>query len=140
MAPLPWKPLRFPLDLEQLERQIDEMFSSLIDEPWGRKRGGGAWEPAIDLYESDDAYFLEADLPGVLPSDVEIKVEGNDLLISGKRATAQLTQSAHGLRVERRHGSFSRRFRLEHPVDAARIECGCQEGIYHCRLPKKGTE
>lgn len=130
----PRKPTRL---IRDLEHQIDAMFDELIHEPWGRLAGAVEWQPEIDLYETEDAYILEADLPGVLPQDVEVRVDDHRLTIRGTRKSAELVDSAQGVFLERRHGSFSRRFSLEHAVDVEKIESRSEAGIYNVRLPKK---
>lgn len=134
MSMFPWKPLRLSLDLES---EIDRAFAELIDQPWGRSAAGQFWQPDIDVFETDDAYLIQADLPGVSVNDVEVQIEPGAVTISGTRRSANLFQSGHGIRLERRHGRFFRRFPLKHPVDADKVEVGHEEGIILIRLPKK---
>ncbi len=130
------RPLRLALDLD---RRIDEVFKKLIHEPWGRAFGGGGWRPAIDVFETDDAYLIEADIPGVAPENVEIRIEGRRLTIRGTRETVTWSRSQGGwsVQVERQHGDFSRTLELDHPVDIDRLEKKCDQGILRTRLPKK---
>lgn len=134
MSLFPWKPLRLPVDLEN---QIEQIFSELIHEPWGRTERLASWEPEIDVYETEDAYLIEADLPGVSPQDVDVSAEEHWVTISGTRRSTSLIQSAQGVLLERRHGSFSRRIFLGHPVDAEHVTLRHQEGVFHIHLPKK---
>ena len=69
----PIRPLRLSLDLD---RRIDQVFSELIHEPWGCDFGAAAWQPAVDVYETGDAYLIEVDIPGVPPENVEVQVDG----------------------------------------------------------------
>jgi HSP20 family protein len=130
----PLKPLQFTFDLE---RRIEQAFSELIHEPWGRGLAATAWQPAVDIHETDDAYLIEADLPGVTPEDMEIRLDGQRLTICGRRQSLAWTQSGRTLRVERAAGEFCRVLELEHPVDGARIDKQCHEGILRVRLPKR---
>jgi HSP20 family protein len=129
-----FKPLRLALDLE---RRIEEAFSKLIHEPWGKALASRLWQPAIDVYETDDAYFIEADLPGVAPNSVEIRLEGDRLSICGRRQSMAWAQSGRMLRLERASGEFCRVLELEHPVDCDRIEKQYEQGIFRARLPKR---
>ena len=128
----PWTPFALSLDIE---RKIDEAFSTLIDEPWGRL--SSAWQPAIDVLETHDAYLIEVDLPGVSPEQVEIHVEGNRLTIRGARHATLRAETARSLRVERTFGSFCRTLDLAHAVDPERLEKHVEHGILHARLPKR---
>lgn len=134
MSLMPWKPYRLMRDLE---RQIDDLFDELIHEPWGCFSGEDVWQPEIDIYETEDAYIIEADLPGVLAKDVEVTVDDHWVTIRGTRKTAELIESVQGIVLERRYGSFSRRFYLDQTVDPAKAESRCEQGIYKVRLPKK---
>ena len=134
MSLTPWRPHRLMRDLE---KQIDELFDEMIHEPWGSLSREVAWQPDIDLYETEDAYILEADLPGVLPKDVEVTVDDHWVTIRGTRRTAGLRESAQGMVLERRHGRFSRRLYLEKAVDPEHAESKYEEGIYKVLLPKK---
>ena len=132
----PLRPLRLALDLD---RRIDEVFTELIHEPWGRGFTTAIWQPAVDISETDDAYLIEADIPGVAPENVEIRVEGRRLTIRGTRDTVTWSRSQAGrtVLVERHHGHFSRTLELDHPVDLETIEKHFDQGILRARLPKK---
>ncbi|MFQ5730390.1 MAG: Hsp20/alpha crystallin family protein [Planctomycetaceae bacterium] len=133
MSQFPWKPIRLPGNLEQ---QIDQAFDELIRRRWGMGPAS-SWQPEIDVYETADAYLVEADVPGVMPEDIRVDVDGHSLTISGLRRTATVEQSAHSVRVERRQGRFSRRFHLEHSVDPTRVKRTHTEGTLHLVIPKR---
>ena len=132
----PLRPLRLALDLD---RRIDELFTELIHEPWGRAFGGGGWQPAVDVFETDDAYLIEADIPGVAPENVEVRVEGRRLTIRGTRESVTWSRSEAGrnVQIERQHGDFCRTLELDHPIDVDRLEKQFDQGILRARLPKK---
>jgi HSP20 family protein len=134
MANFPWKPLRMSLDLD---RQIEDVFSQIIHRPWGSLHAQTGWRPEIDLYETDDAYLIEADLPGVRPEEVAVRISDRWVTISGTRQLTTWSESAKGVSLERRSGSFTRTFRLEFPVDSERVERRQAEGIHQIRIPKK---
>jgi HSP20 family protein len=134
MLPVPWKPLR---RLSDLREQLEETFAELLHEPWRSTEGQEVWQPAIDIYETSDAYLVEADLPGVRPEDVEVRLQGRFLTICGSRQSDVTQRHEKGVHVERRYGKFCRTFMLEHPVDAGAVESRCEDGIYRIRLPKK---
>jgi HSP20 family protein len=133
MEPSRWKSIPISFDLE---KQVDALFSELVDRPWGKPPAHRLWEPEIDLYETADCYLIAVDLPGVPPAGVAVTIEDRQLIISGARRTASITQSAHGIRLERRQGSFLRRVLLPSRVDGEKIEQWFAEGILHIKLPK----
>lgn len=133
MSKFPWKPIRLPGNLEQ---QIDQAFDELIHRQWGMGPRA-SWQPDIDVYETADAYLVEADVPGVTPEDIQVHVEEHSLTISGSRRSDIVEQSAHSVRVERRKGEFSRRFYLEHAVDPSNVQRTHTEGTLHLVIPKR---
>jgi HSP20 family protein len=135
---MPQDPFPFKsLPIRNLEQQIDQAFDELIHGKWGLTSRSIVWEPAIDVYETPQDYLVEADVPGVAPDDIQVRIEDQWLTISGERRSSQVEQSAHGVRIERRKGSFFRRFYLEHPVDPQCVERTDQEGTLLLRIPKQ---
>lgn len=133
MASLPWKPLRL---LTDLNRQIEEAFADVIHQPWGREEESASWQPAIDVYETDDAYHVEADLPGVTPEDLQVRIQGQWITICGTRRSLKRIEQGRTVRIERAHGRFCRSFRLEHAIDPSKIETTYENGIYQILIPK----
>lgn len=123
--------------ISNLERDIEDAFASLIDGPWKRPHAGVTGWPATDLYETDEAYLLLADLPGVVPGDIELHVEGHQVVLYGLRWSTGFVRHDREVFVERTCGRFCRHFCLEMPVDAEGIEHGYENGIYWARLPKR---
>ena len=54
-----------PLPVQRLSQEVDRLFDELIHRPWGFGRTSDEWNPQLDLYETDTAFILEADLPGI---------------------------------------------------------------------------
>ena len=135
----PFQPTRLRLTIANLDRQIDELFSSLIRGPQRGAVRAGEWQPAIDAYESDDAYLFVADLPGVKPEDLSVRVEADAVSICGTRTSTERVQSGRRLSVERRYGEFCRRFPIARPVDSGAIQVTHDQGVFHIRVPKRGS-
>lgn len=117
-------------------RKIEELFSELIHKPWGGRPEPIAWQPAVDLYVTDSAYVLEADLPGVLPENIELTLQGHVLQIRGHRQGLRFLQSAQCVAMERAQGEFVRQFTLSSPVDMSRRETHYENGIFHAVIPR----
>lgn len=120
-----------------LDREIEAAFSQLIYQPWSRCGEFSGWQPAVDVYETDDEYLIEADLPGVSRQDLELRVDERQLTLRGQRRSLTVQQSSRGVRLERALGEFQRTITFEHPVDAERIDLRCEQGILQVRLPKR---
>ncbi len=73
----------FPL---RISPECERLFDEIIDRPWGICREIRGWQPSLDLYETDEAFILEADLPGVKSGDVKMEIQDNDLILRGSRS------------------------------------------------------
>jgi HSP20 family molecular chaperone IbpA len=113
---------------------VERTFARLIHEPWGAMTEG--WVPAVDLFETAQAYVISLEIPGVPVESVEIRAEGATLTISGERREVRLTNSSRAVRLERTSGRFSRTLQLDWPVDLNRMEMDSENGVLHVRLPK----
>ena len=124
--------------LLDIEREVNEAFTSLIEAPWARRPGAGlvGW-PAVDLYDVDGAYLLLADLPGVAAEDVELEVRERELVFGGTRWSIGFVRHGRKLVTERCCGRFRRSFTLDEPVDTGEVRQGHDNGIYWARLPKR---
>jgi HSP20 family protein len=127
-----WKPMRVMLDLE---RELEQAFAAMIDEPWGRI-ARPTWHPAVDIHETDTEYIVVADLPGIQLPDIDVHVETHEVTVCGTRTHEQWTQTSNRVRLERASGRFCRTFRLERAVDPKPIATEYGDGVLIVRLQK----
>ena len=116
-----------------------------MDQALGRGSGPGgppgAWAPSINLYEDSVAYYAVADLAGVSPKDMELRVEKEALVLVGRRETpepAEPTGSVCLHLMEVDHGPFCRRLNLPPDADAPATEASYRNGLLWIHIPKKG--
>ncbi len=103
----------------------------------GRRRDASPWSPAVDIEETDRAYLVTADLPGVEAKDVKITIEDQMLSLRGERRS-EAAEHKHGQhRLERVWGSFERSFSLPLAVDAEHAKAAYKDGVLTLTLPKK---
>ena len=121
---------------DQLRREMDGLFNRF----GGATAWSGDWRgvfPAVNLYETADAYHLTAELPGVEPDDVHVSLEGSTLVLQGERKIDYATRKETSLhRIERQAGGFRRAFELPVKVDADKVEATHRNGVLMLRLPK----
>ncbi len=122
MAFTRWDPLR---DLLTLHDQIGQLVGT--DAP--------GWTPPVDLYESEGAFILTAELPGLTREQIEIQAEESRIVIRGDRGQVPCEQYH---RVERGHGPFSRAFVLPEPIDVESVSADLRDGLLTVTLPKAG--
>jgi HSP20 family protein len=121
---------------------LQERLSKLLEEALlggGEVRGGAlsaSWRPLVDLLETQDAYVLYAELPGVQRPDVTLTSDGRVVELAGMRRLPE-----HGfLRLEGTWGAFRRKLELPGPVATDRIEARFRRGILEVVLPKERAE
>lgn len=96
----------------------------------------GGTGPAMNVWEDDNGFHAEADLPGIDPAKLDITVtEGNQLTVSGERTPPEV-KGAAWVRQERPFGRFTRVVGLPSMVDADRVEAKYENGVLRLSLPK----
>lgn len=99
-------------------------------------QGTGRWSPAVDIYETGSEFVVEAELPEVSQSDIDIRIQDTTLTIQGERRSRQPAMEGYH-RIERAHGRFSRSFLLPGSVDRESVSAALRDGILRVVLPKK---
>ncbi len=97
------------------------------------------WRPAADVRETEDAFIVEAELPGLKKEDVSVTFEDGTLTLSGERKFEEETNGSNLRRVERSYGAFSRSFRLPREIDAEGVTANFRDGILTINVPKTET-
>jgi len=94
----------------------------------------GYVSPEVNIFETIDGYVLEAEMPGVSKSDLEITLEGNEITIVGHRQNEAVLGMP--LFQERTLADYRRIFELDPAIDAARIAAKMEQGVLSLMLPK----
>jgi HSP20 family protein len=122
-----------PAAHEPLFRLFDTFFGN---EPRGEDLTRQAWSPAVNIEETEGAYLIEAELPGLTKDDVQITLENNVLRLSGERKLDKDVKRDNYHRIERSYGSFSRTFALTQQVDAEKVQATFANGVLTVTVPK----
>jgi HSP20 family protein len=137
MAIVRWEPFRDLVTIQdRMNRVFEDAFRSPVrtgEEDWL----GGSWAPAVDIYEHDGNLVLKAELPGIDPKDVDVRVENNVLTLRGERQFDQEVKRESCHRVERAYGTFSRSFTLPNVVDTGSIKAEYKDGVLRVTMPKR---
>ncbi len=134
---------------ESLRREVDRLFedfdrglwrspfrSAFALEPFWRSEQAWPAAPAVDIAESDQAYEITADLPGMSEKDIEVKLANGGLIIKGQKPEEKEEKKKDYCLHERRFGSFERSFRVPEGVETDKIEAGFKNGVLTVTLPK----
>lgn len=99
--------------------------------------GERANAPAIDVKETDAAYIVHAELPGVKKDDLNISISDGVLTINAEtRFESEEKDAGRVIRQERRYGKFVRSMRLGNDVDEAQVSADYTDGVLNVTLPK----
>jgi HSP20 family protein len=132
-----WEPVRDLLGLrERMNRLFEESARGMgrgQEEDWVM----GAWAPAVDIYEKGTDVVLKAELPGLDPKDVDIRIENNVLTLKGERKIEDEIKQEDYHRVERSYGGFTRSFTLPSTVDTTNVKADYKDGVLRITLPKR---
>lgn len=130
-APARWDPFA------ELDELYDRM-GRLLDSTFGSATGdrAGAWAPLADVTETDDAYRVEVELPGVTRDQVNVELADRELVITGETRTDD-----EGVRHwrSRRYGRFEYRTMLPGEVDAEQVTASMADGVLTVTVPKTAT-
>lgn len=123
-------------DMFTVRREFDRLFDR-----YGSNELTAAWAPPVDVRETGDGIQVEAELPGIDPENVDVRVENGVLTISGEKKTEyeEGTEGSNYHLVERRYGRFERSFTLPRTVDAEKVEARFSNGVLSIALPKAET-
>jgi len=116
-----------------LRREMDELFDRFGT--FSPTLAARTAFPAVNLYETEDAYVLTAEVPGIAPEELEISLEGSTVTLRGERKVAS-AEGASVHRSERPVGAFRRAIDLPVPIDGEKVEAVHRNGVLTLRLPK----
>ena len=123
-------------ELEQLRQRLNQLVASILDSPplGSSFVGDGAWTPLADLTETNDAYLVEIELPGVNRKDLTVELAGNELRVSGEFVEKE---KAGWLRHRtRRVGQFAYHTLLPAGLDTDHVTADLADGVLTVRVPK----
>ncbi len=135
MAIVRWEPFRNVATLqERINRMFDDAFSRASESD--DDAVVGAWRPSVDIYETDAAVVIKAELPGVSREDVAVEVKENILTLKGERKIEKEDTDGNYFRKERFYGRFHRSFTLPVETDYEKIKAGFKDGVLTLEIPK----
>lgn len=143
-APEAWQPL------DRLRQEVNHLFddfgqgfwqpfrrSLLAAEPLWRREATWGVAPAVDITESEKAYEITAELPGMDEKNIEVKTANGTLTIKGEKQEEKEEKKKDFYLHERHFGSFERSFAMPEGVDADKVEASFKKGVLTVTLPKK---
>lgn len=128
-----WNPLREMTTMQNMMDHFFEDWRPFSDEFFR----SGINSLSLDVHEDDNSYTVSTELPGVKPEEINVRQEGDYLLIEAEtRSQTDGDQSKRPLVQERRYGRYSRRLRLPQNIDFGKAEANYENGVLTLTLPK----
>lgn len=130
-----WDPFR---ELEEVSSRLNRLFgrSTLPAESDREMLSVADWMPSVDISETDNAYLVKAEIPGVNKDDVKVTIEDGMLTIQGERKQEQEEKGKKYHRVERSYGCFMRSFRVPDDADDSAAKAEFKDGMLNITLNK----
>jgi HSP20 family protein len=128
-AMMPWE------DFERMETIIDDLWRHRAPRFFGWDTTRTLRAPSLDVYQDGDEIVVEAEVPGVRKSDLEIEIANSLLTIRGHRDRALEVEDEQVYRSERTFGRFSRSIDLPQDVDTTQANAVLADGVLRVRLP-----
>lgn len=123
-----------------LDNAFDQLFRGFLVRPVNLEEQDTAAKFRVDISESDKAYTVHAELPGVNKNDIQISIDGDQVAISADTKTEkEVKEGERVLRTERYTGKFYRAFALGSVIDEAAANAKYADGVLELTLPKKAA-
>jgi HSP20 family protein len=137
-----YRPFTIGNALGDFDRYLESFFGDSLPDPAERIFNR---LPAVDVREKEDAYLVEAELPGYEEKDIEVHVEGGNLNIESRRENEKERKengrnAKDGVYLirERRSSSFSRSFKLPDNADPSQVSAAFKNGVLTMEIKKRG--
>jgi len=129
---------RFPTTMGDFRREMENLFNQAL----GEDRESGwltEFQPQVNVAETDKAYEITAELPGLKPEEIHVDLDRDVLTISGEKKEEHEEKGKTFHRIERKYGSFRRAMTLPDAAEAAEVNAQYKDGVLMVAVPKAKT-
>ena len=119
-----------------LRKEVDDLISSFLGSPTTTNWLSTALSPATDIAETENAFIVKIDIPGIQAKDINVQVHGNTLSVNAQRQEEKETKDKTFYRMERRSGNFSRTMSMPCTVNEDEVAAEYVDGVLTLTLPK----
>jgi HSP20 family protein len=120
---------------------VDDLFKGFFVRPMGYEpREAAAPRIKVDVAESNGAYQVTAEIPGVKKEDIKVSVDGAQVTLEAEvKREREAREDERVLHVERLYGKATRSFSLPQELDESKVEAKYRDGVLELTLPKKAA-
>lgn len=140
MTLVPFKHARVPAarsgNFDDFDRIFDNFFRNAMTNMAAPASGAGDMAVRLDISETDKAYIVSADLPGLEEEHIDVSVEDGLLTISGEKQQENEEEGKTFHRIERSYGSFKRTLQLPSDANEDKIKAHMKKGVLELEIPK----
>lgn len=119
-----------------LHRELDKMFDEFLGTVAGQSQTTQQWQPRLNIAETEKAYIISAELPGVEEKDITLELREGLLTLSGKREQKTESKDHNFHRIESFYGEFSRQIQLPETIETDKVEAKFKNGVLDVTIPK----
>lgn len=130
-----WDPFR---ELDDVSSRLNRIFGRMPSRSTSDNEmlAVADWMPSVDISETDAAYLIKGEIPGVSKDDVKVTIQDGMLTIQGERKQEKEEKNKKFHRVECSYGSFVRSFRVPDDADESAVKAEFKDGMLNVTLPK----
>jgi HSP20 family protein len=133
----PFRTFRDLLRWDPFGRDMGRMLDLFPELDPAASQGEAMFMPNVEVKETQDAFVLKIDLPGVRDEDVEVSISGNRMTVTGRREEEDRREGDRFYSYERSYGIFSRSFSLPEGADMDKVKAELDQGVLTLNIPKK---
>src|ERR1043165_7879683 len=132
-----WEPVREFSGLQDRLNRMNRLFRESFS-PEGPEEAltTTSFAPPVDIYEDEHTITLKLEVPGIDEKDIDVRVQGNTLMVHGERKIEKEEKEENFRRVERQYGHFTRSFTLPDTVDTGQVHANYDKGVLKISLAK----
>ena len=127
---------RFSRLINRMEDEMEDLWDRFGSGDGGWLTRGSGFLPTTDVVETETAFEVTVDLPGLRPEEVDVQFKDGELWITGKSEETKEEQGKTYHRIERHHGEFRRVLPLPSTIDEEKIGAEFEKGVLKITLPK----
>lgn len=128
-----WDPFK---EITSLREEIDRLFDSFFGRKTFITEREHVFSPAVDVEETEDAFIIRAEVPGMKKEEIKVTVDENGISISGERKREKEEKGKTYHRMEISYGKFKRYIPFPKEVQPDKAKAKCKDGILEIEVPK----
>jgi len=124
------------VEISRIQNEINRLFDNLLELRNSGGEAGGDWLPNADVYETEAELVVKFEIPGVALKDVQLAINGNNLIVRGEKKRTEQPKGAKYHSMERGFGKFRRIVHITSPVNTHQAATELVDGVLKVSFPK----